>query len=289
MAFGAKRFGEMAMGLGRSLSLIGDRTPRAILTDMDGFDWGRHFDFVIRQSVPREETFWAKFYGLKVTEATQILFLDGDCLAFKRLDPIFEAFAGSPFGVQGIQAMDGEWYDKSVAEVCASEKVPYLPKFNGGLLYYERDPATERLLSEARAIGERYDEIGWRRNANRHTKGVIADEPCLSLAMAKTGIGRLIPDEANFQNSAVGLVGPLRMDVRKSECNYLCRRYNLQYVEPYVFHAHFYSKFLIYWKQLSVLQRLDDYSDRHPFGYMSPAHKLSRSFQRRILGLRGKV
>ncbi|AIE85512.1 hypothetical protein [Fimbriimonas ginsengisoli] len=283
LAFGARRFGEMAMGLGRSLSLIGDTTPRAILTDIDGFDWGRHFDLVIHKSVAREETFWAKLYALEVTDAQKILFIDGDSLVFKRLDPIFDAFEGASFGVQGIQATDGEWYDKDVREVLAAEHVSSLPKFNGGLLYYERTPETARLIQEARAIGERYDEIGWRRNANRHSKGVIADEPCIGLAIAKTGIGRVAPDTENFHNSAVGLVGRLRMDVRRAECRYLCRRYDLQYVEPYIFHAHLYSKFLVYWRQLAYLEKFDRYADRHPFGYMSFWHKQSRSIQRRWL------
>lgn len=283
LAFGHRRFGEMAMGLARSLSLIGDMTPRAILTDIDGFDWGRYFDVVIRQSVKREETFWAKLYALDVTDAQKVLFIDGDSLAFKRLDPVFEAFEGAPFGVQGIQANTGSWYDKSVPEVLAAEQVASLPKFNGGLLYYERTPETQQLIAEARAIGDRYDEIGWRRNANKHSKGVIADEPCIGLAIAKTGIGRVVPDTENFHNSAVGLVGKLHMDIRRAECRYLCRRYDLQYVEPYIFHAHFYSKFLVYWRQLEYLKRLESYEDGHPFGYMSPWAKQMRSIQRRWL------
>jgi len=289
LAFGARRFGEMAMGLGRSLSLIGDPTPRAILTDIDGFDWERYFPLVIRRSIPREETFWAKFAALEYTDASRVLFIDSDCLAFKRLGPVFDAFAGAPIGVQGIEATEGSWYDKSVPDVCASEGVPFLPKFNGGLLYYERSPELQRVIDESKAIAARYDEIGWRRFSGPHARGVVPEEPCISLAMARTSIGRLLPDQVNFQNSGVGLVGKLRMDVMRNECRYLCRRYDMEYVEPYVFHAHFYSKFLIYWRQLRALEKLEQYEDRHPFGYMSGAHKLSRSIQRRWLKVAYKV
>lgn len=289
LAFGHRRFGEMAMGLGRSLSLIGDTNRRAILTDIDGFDWERHFDVVIRKSVAREETFWAKLYALDCTDADEVLFIDGDSLAFKRLDPIFDAFSGAAFGVQAIMADSGEWYDNDIAKVCKNEGVSAIPKFNGGLLYYRRGDEVKALIDEARACGERYDEIGWRRNANRHSKGVIADEPCISLAMARTGIGRVVPDTTNFHNSGVGLVGKLHMNVLRNECRYLCRRYDLQLVEPYIFHAHLYSKYLIYWRQLKMLEKLDQYADAHGFGYMSPGHKLARSIQKRILRMQGRL
>lgn len=271
------------MGLGRSLSLIGDPTPRAILTDIEGPDWERYFQVVIRRSVPPDETFWTKFYALDYTDAQRILFIDSDCLAFKRLDPIFKAFEGAPIGVQGILATAGSWYDKPVRDVCVEEAVPYLPKFNGGLLYYERGDEIRQVVAEARAIGDRFDEIGWRRFSGAHAKGAIPEEPCIGLAIAKTGFGRVISDKANFQNSGVGLVGRLHLNVLRNQCHYLCRRYDLEYVEPYIFHAHFYSKFLVYWRQLDALAKLERYEDRHPFGYMSPMHKLNRSFQRRWL------
>jgi len=257
LAFGNRRFGEMALGLARSLALIGDTTPRAILTDMDGIEWERYFDIVIRRKVSREETFWMKFAALEHTDAQQVLFIDSDSLAFKRLDPIFDAFAGAPLGVQGILATDGEWYDRPVVDICKIEGIPALPKFNGGMIYYERHPETYELFRVARDIGEHYDETGFRRFSGPHAKGAVPEEPCIGLALARTGLGRVLPERSNFHNSAVGLVGKLHLDVRKNECHYLCRRYDLEYVEPYVFHAHLYSKFLIYWRQLKALERLE--------------------------------
>ncbi len=284
LAFGHPRFAEMAMGLGRSLKLIGDTTPRAVLTDIDGFPWERAFDIVIRRKVPPQDIWWSKLYAREETDAKRILFLDGDCLAFKRLDPIFEAFAGAPFGVQGVLKSEGEWYGPDISEVAAKAGVPGMVQFNGGLMYYEPGPELDRLVEEAKRISAEGERYGW-----RLSRGVPADEVCLSLAMATTGLGRHVPDESDFSNSAVGLVGPLRMDVMRRECNYICRRHNLQYVEPFVFHAHFYSKFLIYWKQLETLKRLEDYEQNHPFGYMAPTHKLRRSLEKRILKLRNKL
>jgi len=253
LAFGERRFGEMALGLGRSLRLIGDTTPRAVLTDIDDLPWEKSFDHVIRANVPKEDIWWSKFYALDHTDADEVLYIDGDCLAFKRLVPIFDYYQGAPFGVQGPVMSTGSWYDKSIAEVCASEGVSAVPKFNGGLMYYTRTPEMAEILAEAKRIALRAGEIGW-----RMSRGVPADEVCLSLAMARTGLGRAAPDVMNFTNSGVGLIGPLRMNVMRGECRYVCRRYSVQYAEPYVFHAHFYSKFLGYWRQVDKLRELEE-------------------------------
>jgi hypothetical protein len=284
LAFGKPRFAEMALGLGRSLKLIGDTTPRAVLTDLDDYPWERSFDIVIRRSVPKEDLWWSKLYALEHTDAKRVLFLDGDSLAFKRLDPIFDAFAGALFGVQGVLQTHGEWYGPDISEVCAKAGVPAMVQFNGGLMYYERGPELDRLVAEAKAVAADSARYGW-----RLSRGVPADEVCLSLAMARTGIGRHVPDEADFSNSGVGLIGKLDMDVTRARCAYVCRRHNLQRVEPYVFHAHFYSKFLIYWRQLRRLRDLEEYETRHPFGYMSPGHKLRRSLEKRILKIQGRL
>ena len=60
-------FGEMAMGLARSLSLFGDRTPRAVITNLPGFDWPRYFDHVLAPEEPREWIYYSKLTGLKRT------------------------------------------------------------------------------------------------------------------------------------------------------------------------------------------------------------------------------
>jgi hypothetical protein len=278
LAFGHRKFAEMALGLGRSLRLIGDTTRRVVLTDLDDYPWEKSFDQVIRLKVPMEDLWWAKLYALDHTDAKRVLFIDGDSLAFKRVDPIFDAFAGAPFGVQGVVANQGSWYGPDISEVCQKAGVKELVKFNGGLLYYERGEELNRLVEEAKAVAADAERYGW-----RLSRGVPADEVCLSVAMARTGIGIGVPEESNFSNSGVGLIGKLRMDVMRNECEYLCRRYTLQRVEPYVFHAHFFKSYFVYWRQLKRLAWLEEYEAKHRYGYMSPLQKFDRSIQRRIL------
>ena len=275
LAVGKPRFAEMAMGLGRSLSLIGDTTPRVVVTDQSGYDWKRYFDDVLEPSDPLEWIFFSKLTALERTGADQVLFIDSDSLAFKKLDPIFDYCAGKGLAVQGEMQSSGPWYG-DLAEHCRKHGVPALPKFNGGLIYYER--GAEAAIEVCRDYGRRARELGFQRD-----DPLVPDEPCIALAMAKEGIGHLIPEEANFTNTAVGLIGKLRMNVLKGECRYVCRRYHTRYVEPFVFHAARYGSFLIYWRQLSRLKNLERYEDRHGYGHMSAWQKLERSVQRRWL------
>lgn len=283
LAFGHRKFAEMALGLGRSLRLIGDTTKRVVLTDMEDYPWKPAFDEVICQKVPAEDMWWAKMYGLKYTDAKRILVIDSDSLVFKRLDPIFDAFEGAPFGVQGITTNKGSWYGPDISETCEKAGIKELVKLNAGLMYYERGPEVEALMEEAKAVAADAARYGW-----TLARGLPSEEICFAVAMARTGIGRSVPEEANFSNSGVGLLGKLRMDVMRNECEYLCRRYSLQRVEPYVFHAHFHKSFFVYWRQLKRLAWLEEYEAKHRYGYMSPLQKMDRSVQRRILKYLGR-
>lgn len=283
MAFGKPKYAEMAMGLARSLSFIGDTTTRAILTDIDGVDWERYFDVVMKGKVTQSEVLLTKFDAGDHLDAKRVLFIDSDALAFKRVKPIFDAFEGSVLGLQGVWLTEGNWYDKDIADLCKSEGIARLPKFNTGVAYYEPGPELDKVREKMKEVAARYDTIGFRPH-----RGFPSDEPCVSLAMAHTGIGTVIHDSANFHNSAVGLLGKLRLNVLKNECSYLCLRYDLQRVEPYVFHAHFWAKFRVYWKQLAALKRLERFEDTHGIHYRPPLHSLRRSIQKRWLRLFGE-
>lgn len=279
-AFGKPKYAEMALGFARSLKFIGDTTPRAIMTDIEGIDWERYYDIVIRKSIPMEEMYWSRFFALEHTEATQVLCVDSDCLVFKRLEPVFEAFEGSGYGVQGLLMNTGDWYDKDLGELCREQGVEAIPKFNGGLMYIEPGTVFESVVAKAKENRERFFEMGFK------TKRVsIPDEPCFGLAMAQLRAGRCVHDSENFQNSGVGLVGKLHLDVTRAECRYLCRRYDLQFVEPYIWHAHYWAKFTIYWRELKKLERLEKFGDQIGVHYRPPFHSLKRSFQKRWMSL----
>lgn len=273
---GKPKFAEMALGLGRSLSLIGDDTPRAVVTDLPEFPWTKHFQCVIPPPGPRSAL--DKLFGLELTDAEQVLAIDGDCLAFRRLGPVFELCRGMGFAIIGHTQSQGQWHGADVAEVCRRLGVDSIPSFNGGMLYYERTPETLTLIEEMKRVEADYANSGF-----EHFRGNASEEICILLAMAKTGLGQIVPDETDFMNTGVGLIGDLTLDVMRNDCRFVCRRHAVRFVRPYVFHASRYSNFHIYWKQLEVLEWLDAYAERHPYGYISPFSKLKRSIERRYL------
>jgi hypothetical protein len=163
-----------------------------------------------------------------------------------------------------------------------------MPRFNGGMIYYERSEACKQMIEQSFEVGRNIKLTGlvcdtpW-----------ITDEGAISIAMAKAGLDvngncHLIPDEFDFMNTATGLVGKLEMDVAKNRCGYLCRRFDLRYVQPTIFHASRYINYTVYWKQLDKLKWLEKYEDEHGFGYMSQSQRWARSIQRRYLKLTKK-
>lgn len=273
---GKPKYAEMALGLGRSLSLIGDDTPRAVITDLADFPWSRHFEHTISPPGPRSAL--DKLLGLEVTDASQVLAIDGDCLAFRRLGPIFDRCRGMDFAIIGHRQSEGTWHGADVAEVCRRLGVDSIPSFNGGMLYYERTPKAKELIDEMKRVEGDYAQSGF-----ADFRGNASEEVCILLAMIKTGIGTIVPDESDFMNTGVGLIGDLTLDVMRNDCRFVCRRHAVRFVRPYVFHASRYSNFRAYWKQLDRLAWLDAYADRHPYGYISPFSKLKRSIERRYL------
>jgi len=119
------------------------------------------------------------------------------------------------------------------------------------LLYYERSPGFEILSQAMHRYESRYAELPF-----AAFRGNASEEVCILLAMLETGIGRSVRDATDYQSTAVGLVGRLYMDVRKSECEFLCRRERVRFIRPYIFHASRFVNYFVYWRQIKHLERL---------------------------------
>ncbi len=283
VARGKPKFAEMAMGLGRSLRLVGDTHKRVIVTDIEGYDWHRYFDVVL--PVQGQRSALDKLTALERTDADEVLAIDVDMLAFKRLDPIFEYCSGHSFAVQGHWETQGVFHGLPVEEIFKKYSIERMPRFNGGMAYYERKPDYTEFLTEMREVEKNYDSYGF----DPFVRGQHAsEEVCMLLAMIKLNrYEHLIPQEKQFQHSAAGLVGKLYLNVLKNECRYVSRQRYCEFYEPILFHAWRYKDFLVYWRQLDNLKKLEAFEDKHPTLYMSRWVKLSRSIQRRILKFRG--
>ncbi|MBC8064848.1 MAG: hypothetical protein H7Y17_08465 [Chlorobia bacterium] len=285
VATGPNKYSEMAMGLARSLNLLGDKTPRVVVTDNKNYDWSRYFDQVVE---PKDDgtgsIYFAKLTALERTDADQVIFIDSDCLAFKSLDPVFDLCEGSGLAATGTKATTGVWYTKTVADVCRDFKLDWLPVINTGVLFYERTSEGEKLITEARSFISEYQAMGF-----ELLRGNPSDEPCISMAMATTGLGKVLPLELNLNESGVGLIGKLEMDVIAGRCKFLSGNPHLRRVEPIVFHAHYFSKFRIYWRELKRLEDLERYLDSHKPRFMSRGTRIRRTIEKRYLKMIGKI
>jgi hypothetical protein len=281
VATGQPKYAEQALGLARSLRLIGDTTPRVVMTDLDHPAWAKNFDAVVKP--PKAiSTYLLKLAALDATGADEILFIDSDSLSFKRLDPIFDYCKGEDFAVQGRWIREGHWYGH-MEQILPPLGIASMPRFNGGMMFYRRSEGTQRLIEEAIKAGENYAETGL-----DFFRGVVPDEPCVALGMVRSGVGKLIPDTEDFMNTPVGLVGKLDMDVMRGRCRFMKHSmHDLRLIEPIILHAGKYVNNAIYWKQLAKLEWLEQYESKHPYGYMPPSQKLRRSVEKRVLKMRG--
>src|SRR5665213_294927 len=87
LALGNRKLAEGALGLGRSLKLIGDTTRRVVVTDQLGPTWSECFDEVIEPAEGVDARSILERNGID-----QLLYVAPNCLAFRRLAPIFEYF-----------------------------------------------------------------------------------------------------------------------------------------------------------------------------------------------------
>jgi len=268
------------MGLGRSLRLIGDKNPRVIATDIEGYNWAKYFDVVLKPTAGR--TALDKLKALEMTDADQVLSLDADMLVFRPLDDIFDFCAGKPFTVQGFMRSSGNFHGVSVDILLDKFGISQFPKFNGGLAYYERNSIYDDLLASMREAESNYRNLGF-----EWFRGAVSEEVCMAMAMVRHNYYELIPPSLQFQHSAAGLIGKLHLDVMKGECTFVAHQEFAELCRPYVFHAWRYKDFLVYWRQLKKLKAISEFEDKHPPMFISQSHRWIRSLHRRILKARG--
>jgi len=252
------------------------------VTDLPDHPWDRCFDEVLTPKDEFKWTLFSKFSALERTDADQVLFIDSDCLVFKRLDPIFEYCSGRGLCVQGRIISDGNWYG-DVNGHLAKHDLQFMPQFNGGMVFYERTDACAAVIRSCCEEGRKYEESGF-----LYERDLVPEEPYLSVAMVKAGLdsngaAHLIPDNFDYMGTATGLIGKLELDVLRNRCQYVGLKYDLRLVQPTIFHASRYINFAVYWKQLDKLAWLEKYEGKHGYGYMSPWHMLERSINRRYL------
>ena len=185
LAIGKKLYLDMAFNLARSFSLWHKKSDIEffLVTDL-GEANPSDLRFVKRiQKKPLEMPvgFTSKLHLDELTPAIKTLFIDADCLIFGNLEPVFLQFEGKSVSVVGNRISAGEWFG-DVHKLCKNFKVSSLPKFNGGIYYLEKTKKTKSIYAQARALENKYDELGLVR-----LRGRPNDELLMAISMAIHG------------------------------------------------------------------------------------------------------
>jgi hypothetical protein len=283
VAMGKPEFARQGLALGRSLKLIGDQTHRIIYTDMPDHPWESCFHEVIQAKDEWKSTL--PLDALDLCDATEILVLDVDMIAFKRLGPIFDYCRAKGFCVQGSFAKTGTWWDQQIEDLCRTVGLEQIPRFNGGLIYYERRPDVVDLIADIKGKNESLKvEKGF---LNRH--GHVSTELSIMLAGASHPAFHLISDHHNFQASGSGPCVMPKIDVETNTCRFISRQQRIKVVEPFLWHTYFYRHDLLYARQIRKLEKLSQIEACTERGFVPITLRTRRSIDKRILKMRGKL
>ena len=214
VAFGSGRYVRLAKALARSLELHAPHLPRAIVTDSDDRELRALYDHCLPYQPEWGLGFEYKFYLNDYSPFRQTLYLDCDCLVVRDIDHVWETFTGVPFGVEGRQVSTGR-FEGDVASMCRRLGVDSIPRFNGGMYYFDDSDRARAVFHTARELMARYDELG----LDPMARGFSSDEPVVAMALATHGI-RAVDDHGQTMRTPIGIRGPLDIDILRGYCRF---------------------------------------------------------------------
>lgn len=145
-----------------------------------------------------------------LARADQTLFIDADCLCMGPLDSVFARFEGRDVSVVGEPVASGEWFG-DIERTRTQFGLPEIPKFNGGVYYFERGAGATRVFDQARALEEHYDALGLVR-----LRGCPNEEMLMSIAMGLHGCAPL-PDDGTVHGELFAAPVLHHVDVVRGE------------------------------------------------------------------------
>ena len=250
MATGSPKYLTMAKALALTLDMNFVNCPRAIVSDNADAETRRLYDLVIPTS--EKYPYWfSKFCALEMTSFDRVLFIDADCLVVKNIEPLLEAVRGSDFAVQGSWTTGTEWYG-DFASAMKGRGLARAPVMNGGLIYYERTAKGQQMIDRVMQNSQTYGETGLKTN-----RGHAVDEVCVSLAMAQSGIGKVLPDSGQFSFTPWRLMSNVHLDVMRGDCSFVKWLDGPRIVKPLIYHSAHTNSDVRYWRAVKRVMRLN--------------------------------
>jgi hypothetical protein len=124
-----------------------------------------------------DKSFTSKFKLFEQAIATDNLFIDCDCLIYKDISFVFDAFKGRSFSTIGNDIVGGEFFC-DVKKTLDHFKITAMPKFVGSVYYFKKDDKAQHIFETASELKNRYDELGFVRLRDKEN-----EEPLFAVAM----------------------------------------------------------------------------------------------------------
>ena len=187
IAVGKPYYLELAENLLRSFLLWNAENDICflLLTDAPGYykKYVNESKVIIEQIHLSEsdKSFTSKFKLFDHAIAEENLFVDCDCIIYRDISFVFEAFAGRNFAAIGNAISEGDFFCK-VDETIKQFGLSSMPKFVGCIYYFKKNKIVEEIFRKAIEFKNDYDGLGFVR-----LNGKENEEPLLSVAMALNG------------------------------------------------------------------------------------------------------
>jgi len=213
MAFGHPRYLRQAIHLGRSLIVTNPETPRAIVTDCpDHPALRRYFQHLIPLRPEWGQNTGQKTFLYDYSPFEETMFVDADCLALRPFGELWAALSVKPYGVLGHMMSEGDmWFD--IAHYCRISGQKEIPRFNGGVYYFNRSAAAESVVQRAKQILGRLDAIAPKLGMSLEAAVLAGDELCLCLSLVEHQLTCVEDYHVRRQ------IGPVQLAVGKVHCD----------------------------------------------------------------------
>lgn len=188
MAYGKRRFFEMAVNFSLSVRLHDPKRPTTLVFKKSASpppDVARHFDSV--QTFENEERYPGVTIKLALYEPTpyeEAFYIDADCLLMKPdMDRHWMKFAASDFNVAGEARKEGA----AARRMMAASRAPYFVDANFGVFYFRKNAVGRAVFDHARALLDERDPGLIENRPVRRGDG-LSDQPYFGAAMALQNI-----------------------------------------------------------------------------------------------------
>jgi hypothetical protein len=217
IAFGSDRYIEFARSLCRSHRRHWPKLPIALVTDRDEASLRKEFDYVIELDPSLGYGLQQKLNLERYTPFDQTMFLDADCLIAGVPEKVWSPVSGTPFATFGSGSFSGKWFGADISAVRGMLGIDgAIPRFNGGMMYWDMGLGGDAVFAEARRFLPLYRSLGFqafRRNLPE------ADEPLISLGMASCGFAA-VDDRGEGMQTPLGMSGRMCIDVLVGRCEF---------------------------------------------------------------------